>query len=231
MLKFKRLLYNKLTLGLVLTTFASLVYAVLLKFSFEYFFQINPIKGGLSFIDLSFFLSIATWRIIIGALFEALLGDKYHMSMIGNTDDISSTALKTEKGKNSPVDKPEPSGSGPSSKATVSPPSTLEYYDLFMEASQNLGRQYEMVKKLRDLKLSKDLKYYLNEGALEVDVPASMSDEEVNTLSKQVGIMDRIYNTKYSEYKNLLKRDAKLKSATAELRKMVKDGHNDLFDK
>ena len=59
-------------------------------------------------------------------------------------------------------------------------------------------------------KKNNDLKYYDSNGALELDVPSKMSILEVERISKQASNIDSIYNTKYSEYINLEKRDVVL---------------------
>nr|GEU90291.1 hypothetical protein [Tanacetum cinerariifolium] len=48
------------------------------------------------------------------------------------------------------------------------------------------------------------------DGNLEISVPSSMPDEEVEKLSKQVGVIDRIIQTKFSEYRDLKKVDAEI---------------------
>lgn len=232
MTKFKQLLYNKLTLGLVLSVLGSLIFAVILKFSLGYYFDINPVKGGLTVIDLTCFLSIVTWKIFLSTFIELILGEKFYTPIGVYIDDPNSTISKMDKGKDTSADKAESSSKSSKTKDTsCNTLDTVDYYDLFMETTANLDRQYEMVRKLRDLKSSNDLKYYINKGALELEVPSNLSEAEANILSNKVGIMDRIYNTKYSEYKSLLKKDSRLEPSVAELRKHVKDGYTQLFDK
>lgn len=232
--KFKKLLYSKLTLGLVLSVLGSLIFAVILKFSLAYYFDINPVRGGLTVIDLTCFLSIVTWKILLSTFIELILGEKFYNPIGVYINDINSTISKMDKGKDTGAYKGESSSKSSKTNDTScksAPLDTIDYHDLFMETTANLDRQYEMVKKLRDLKSSKDLKYYINKGALELEVPSNLSETEANTLSNKVGIMDRIYNTKYSEYKSLLKKDSRLEPSVAGLRQHVKDGYTQLFDK
>ena len=56
-----------------------------------------------------------------------------------------------------------------------------------------------MVDKLIKIKNDHDVKFFSKDGNLEISVPSSMSDEELNKISSQVGVIDRIIQTKCSE--------------------------------
>ncbi|KAF2206110.1 hypothetical protein CERZMDRAFT_16469, partial [Cercospora zeae-maydis SCOH1-5] len=66
----------------------------------------------------------------------------------------------------------------------------------------------KMVDKLTEIKKKYDVKFFSKDGNLEISVPSSMSDEQAKKISDQVGVIDRIIQTKFSEYKHLKKVDA-----------------------
>lgn len=96
-----------------------------------------------------------------------------------------------------------------------------------------------MVDKLIKIKNDHDVKFFSKDGNLEISVPSSMSDEELNKISSQVGVIDRIIQTKFSEYKDLKKVDAKfngkkldettdmISKANKEFYKLIFDDNND----
>lgn len=65
----------------------------------------------------------------------------------------------------------------------------------------------EMHNKLRKIITEKDIKIILDDDNLDIEVPASMPDQEASKISKQVLIIDRILNDKIKEYDELAKQD------------------------
>lgn len=229
--RLKLILYNKLTFGLALTTFGSLALTIALKFFLDNYFDINPVRGGLTAIDLSWFLSIAAWKLILSTLLELILGEKYNITL-GTYNDPNSIISKMDKGELSSTDKGSTSNTSNNSSDKASEPNDWDKQDaLHKEITSNIDTQYDMVKKLRTLKNTHDLKYYNNKGALELDLPTSISDEEAKKLSQQVGIIDRIYNTKRSELKNLVKQDDSTRRNYLGLTELVRDTYKNLFEK
>lgn len=55
-----QLLTKKLTIGFALSFLATFIFAVLLKFCLESIFNLSPIRGGLTMLDVTYFFSIAT---------------------------------------------------------------------------------------------------------------------------------------------------------------------------
>lgn len=112
-----------------------------------------------------------------------------------------------------------------------------EHIELGEKFKDNLKSQADMIKRLRDLKASKDLNYYLDKkGALDIGVPSSLSDEEAGKIAKEVGIIDRILNTKMAEFKELEGKDFvsngnQVNEAYVPLVRATKERYNDLFDK
>jgi hypothetical protein len=73
-----------------------------------------------------------------------------------------------------------------------------------------LIEQSEKIFSLNSIKLNKDVKFFQENESLELSVPNSMTDAEAEKLSKEVGALDRALQNKFSEYKNLLRKDARL---------------------
>lgn len=60
------------------------------------------------------------------------------------------------------------------------------------------------IKKLDELKKQHDIRYSLDSsGALSIDVPAAMSDDQAADLSRRVGVIDRLYNTQLETFKSV----------------------------
>lgn len=196
----KQLLFKRLTIGHLLTILATFIYAMLLKFFLENYFGICPVKGGLTLADVLYFFSIATWKLIFSILLEFCLGERFTIPIATFIYDSNSTVFTMDNKS------PSNATSDNSSKSShLNESSTLS--DTMLT---NLLQQEEMVDKLRSIKTSNNLKYYDNNGALDVDVPANMGDAEVEKLSRQISDIDNIYNRKHGEYKELEKRDMSL---------------------
>ena len=73
-----------------------------------------------------------------------------------------------------------------------------------------LDEQINKILKLDSIKSQKDVKFYQENGSLELSVPEKMSDTEANKLSKEVGALDRSLQNKFSEYNNLSRKDVRL---------------------
>ena len=72
--------------------------------------------------------------------------------------------------------------------------------------------QSEKILKLHSIKSDKDVKFYQENGGLELSVSNNMTDANAEKLSKEVGALNRAKKkkNKFSEYQNLLKKDARL---------------------
>lgn len=236
MKRFNELFLKKFTLGFLLTLFATLVYAIVLRLLIIHFFDVYPIKGGLTIADLSYFLSIATWKFIFSILLELILGEKFSMSMSLENfiDNSNRTTLNMDKGK-----APQPSNSSSQTGNSSSENKSWTFTDsdnLLDSMLNNLTRQKEMIGKLSELKESKDLKYYVEHGAFDVEVPLNMPDDEAKKLVKQLSIIDAVYNTKYSEYKDMEKKDTLFNKGTwkksmSEEKNSYRKDYKDLFEK
>lgn len=111
-------------------------------------------------------------------------------------------------------------------------------YELQEKMTSNLSCQWEMMRKLSNLKISHDLKYHLVNGNLELDAPGNVSDSQLVKLSQEVGIIDRIINTKIDEYNALEKKfektqffNAKVKESIKDLKEIHQDRYKNLFEK
>lgn len=227
-------LKNKLTLGFALGILASFVYAFLLKLSLEYFFDVYPIRGGLNVWDIGYFFSIVLWRFLIDSFLQLALGEDYKMPMASAIDSINPVALFTNKSDQS--SRNDNSSSANSKKSDVS--DLDESFTLQDDMMSNLKSQSNMMQKLLDLKRLHDIKYYEVNGALEMDVPSNVSDSELTKLSREVGIIDRIINTKINEYGVLEKKleentffSSKVKKSIADYKELHIQRYKSLFEK
>lgn len=236
---------KKITLGMMISIIVTFALTVGLKFLFEFFFDIVPIKGGLNEIDISFYAIIVTIRLFVGILLENYMGDLY-MTPVGTlidnyiTEKPNNNILKMDGGKNVSTGKEaaeSSSNKGSSSENVSKMLSTDEMIDLQKEFSSNLTLQHEMIKKLKGLKDKHGLVYLLNErGALSISAPSSMPDNELVTVSKQVGIIDRIINTKIGDYdklefKDFVSNNSSIGKSFSGLKKNVKERYDELFEK
>ena len=235
-------LNKRLTTGYVLGVLVSFIGAVLFRFAFCWYLEVVPVKGGLTNIDICFFISLVTLRLVFAVLLEYFLGYLYDIPF----SDVITLRMEGDRSGGDPASQPsssKPSSSKPSSsKPSSSEPSPEllkmeKNHKLLDDMQDNLDRQWKMIIKLRELKLSKDVKLYLDkEGGLDIDIPSHTSSEEANKISKEVGIIDRILNTTFSEYKKLQKDDSisndkKFGDALRPLKDFYKEEYNDLFEK
>lgn len=83
--------------------------------------------------------------------------------------------------------------------------------DAEIETDLDMGKcirsQGDMISKLRKVKREHDLKYFDVDGALEVELPSNISQEETSNIVKRVGVIDRIIQSKFDEYDKLSKYD------------------------
>lgn len=71
-----------------------------------------------------------------------------------------------------------------------------EGYALNEDMVSTLKHMKKMVEELENIKRTDNVKYIVDkEGNMSIDIPNSMSDDKANTLSKRIGIIDRLYNT------------------------------------
>ena len=83
-----------------------------------------------------------------------------------------------------------------------------EGYALNEDMVSTLKHMKKMVEELENIKRTDNVKYIVDkEGNMSIDIPNSMSDDKANTLSKRIGIIDRLYNTQYKHYEELVNKD------------------------
>lgn len=225
---------NKLTLGFVLGLAASFLYAFLLKLSLEHFFDIYPTKGGLNIWDIGYFFSIAFWRILIDSYLQLALSDNYKMSIASAIKHPDYLTLFTNRSDQSSSNENTSFAKGKESDISE----LNQSFILQDEMMSNLKTQNQMIQKLLDLKRLNDLKYYEVNGALELDGPSNLSDSQLIRLSREVGTIDRIINTKVSEYSILEKKlegdlnsSSKLKESISDYKKTHGQRYKSLFEK
>lgn len=270
---------NKITIGLILTALASIIFAIILRYIIEYSLGVVPIRGGLGIVDLSYLSSIVFFRLLVKLILENYMGDNYTLPLLQyskptldskvynpnpkgreggvcppakttlNMDDnktISSTTYTEDEADktHSHTISSSSKNSNPNSNNNSNPNSnkskmlnTDEMLKLKDDMNTALDQSWNMIRKMRDLKLSNKIKYVLDKkGGLYIDANNDISDEELIKLSRKVGIMDRIINTKFEEYdklqgKDLMSNNNLLSPALADLHKFCKDHYKNLFEK
>lgn len=121
-----------------------------------------------------------------------------------NSDPQSSSVDNSSKGKNT-ITKQEQERQRESYKKFID-----EQFRVGDKMWDVLDEQINKILKLDSIKSQKDVKFYQENGSLELSVPAKMSDTEANKLSKEVGALDRSLQNKFSEYNNLSRKDVRL---------------------
>lgn len=232
MRKFLNILSNKVTVGSILSVMVSFTFAALLRMIFADFLEIESIRAEWNISNISFLSIIALFRFIFAALLEYSLGEKMLVPVRTIIRDFDITLKMEDKNTaSSSSSKDLPS----SSSSKILP--VKEGLKLLDDIGDNVEVQRKMIVKLNTLKSDKDLKYFEDEeGNLTLSTPSSTSDEELKNLSKQVGVIDRIIKTKFSEYRKLAKKDVDhnsgqwSKSYASEV-EHYKQEYKDLFDK
>jgi hypothetical protein len=217
-----QILNKKLTLGTIGASLASLVFCIGLKYLYEYLYLVSPIRGGISVHDLSFFAIIISFKIIFSALLEYFLEDKFYITIsdyfpkektdlfMTERDKTNSSSSDTSKGKGKDSSSDTSKGKGKDSSNNPLPKLPIdEELELMDNMQKNLYLQIDMISKLRGFE-SQGVTFIDDKGNLDIEVPADFSDEKANKIAKEVGIIDRILQTKFSEYKELEKKDATL---------------------
>lgn len=217
MKKFFFILNRKLTIGNALTIIGSLIFAVLLRHFYLYCLDFLPVRGELGVLDISYFGIVASFKFIFSAFLEYWLDDKFSihlfetigqkqvttLSMV-NSDPQSSSVDNSSKGKNT-ITKQEQERQRESYKKFID-----EQFRVGDKMWDVLDEQINKILKLGSIKSQKDVKFYQEDGSLELSVPEKMSDTEANKLSKEVGALDRSLQNKFSEYNNLSRKDVRL---------------------
>lgn len=242
MKRFSSIFNKKFTLGTIISILVSFIFAVLLRYLYQYLYLIDPIKGGINIYDLSFFGIIITFKFIFSILLEYFLEDKFFIPLSDIFVKPNSNILMMEKdnaqGSSSEKYKGKSQASSSKNQASSSnKPPELGLEDDFKlqdNISENLETQQKMIDKLRDIK-SKGVKFYGYKGNLDIEVPSEFTPEEGAKTAKEVGVIDRILQTKFSEYKELKKKDSiennsKWGNIYGGLRKLYKTEYKNLFE-
>lgn len=231
---------RKITLGSILNGFASLVFVFLLRYVLQDIYSIYILtEGDLWFKEL-YLAALVLFRIIFNLLLEFFLGDKLYIPILDGKG-ILSLSMDQSGSQGSGTHGSNPSSSGVNtSNGKNSGNITKEVFDkikgdLDKNIQHNIDTQWKMVDKLTEIKKKYDVKFFSKDGNLEISVPSSMSDEQAKKISDQVGVIDRIIQTKFSEYKHLKKVDAdfngkKLDIGTDIMSKANKEFYKLIFD-
>lgn len=232
MTKFFNILNRKLTIGNIFTIIGSFIFAIIVRHWYQYFFEFLPIKGELEALDISYFGIVVLFRFIFSAFLEYLLNDKFNIplneaiggleqkglttSAMVNSDPQGSSAESSSKGKRPLTDEDRKflreKGKGVLTKENKK--FLDDEFDLGEKMDNVLMEQEKKIMKLWELKATKNVKFFEENGSLDLTVPANMTDIDAKNLSKEVGALDRSIQNKFSEYRNLSSRDVRLHNST-----------------
>ena len=119
---------------------------------------------------------------------------------------------------------------GKSSKSTQSSLSESDLQGTSQNMSKTLRSMWDTLGELEKLKESKNIMLCVsNQGSLEIDVPANMSDTEAADISDKVATLDRTYNDKLDQYKELGAKDQNITNDFSNPYKKVLDKHVSVY--
>ena len=93
MRRFFYFLNTKLTIGLLISTFCTFVFAFMVNCSCEYWFESFPVKGGLGLLDISYFGILVAFRFLFATVLEYLLQDNFYLPLSNFISKPNITAL------------------------------------------------------------------------------------------------------------------------------------------
>lgn len=223
MKRFLKFTQRKITLGNLFSIMASIIFAVSVRYLYLYYLDYLPVKGDLEALDISYFGLVIVFRFIFRAFLEYYLDDKFSMPLFGGS---TLPNKGVEPPKVTPLSMVNSDSQG--SVHTCSDfkkagfknprPGWNKENELFNKERAKVGdtmwdvlrEQTDKLHKLFCIKLDNDVKYYQENGGLELSVPNEMTDAKAEKLSKQVGALDRSIQNKFSEYENLSRKDVRL---------------------
>ncbi len=226
-MRFLSFIKNKFTIGAVFSLLASVLVGLFIRSTYQYVCGVSLLLEGDITLNALYLSTLALFRFIFAAGLEFKLGTTYHMPIL---DYKGSTVLYMDDNSTSNDSSSKPSssntglsgsGSGSSNQggSSVITKEVVQNIkaNLVKDMKDNVTTQWNMVDKLIKMKKDHNIKLYSVDGNLEIGVPPSMTDEEVAKITKQVGIIDRIIQTKFSEYKNMKKADANINGSKLDI--------------
>lgn len=236
-MKFFTYLKTKFTIGIIVSSILSLVFAILLRNGMELYLNITPIFGGLCGTDLSYAGIVLVFRFLIKELIEFLFPDLCMLPIDG--------PFKGGVFKESTImcmDNKDSTQTGSSnhkydSSNTVNKLTADESLELNDNMHSALKHSLKMVHTMSDIKRTTGVTLIIDkQGNLCLSAPNSISDDDLNVIQKKIGISDRVYNTEIERYKELcLKDKTHNNSMNSSTFKNSYDNilkrHNDLFEK
>jgi len=185
MKKFINLLLKRLTLGNLLATIVSFLFAIALRKLFWYEFDILPVKGEIQAIDISFLGIVISFRFICNVFMEYLLNDKFGTPLIQELGYKRPTTLNMENASNS-----NNSGTGSSKDSDgKSPPKASSKEPLTDE-------QYSKVRQMIKNKAEQDprFKQELEESRKFIDEMFAHSEKMDDVLNEQTSKILKLYS-------------------------------------
>lgn len=193
-------LYNRIfNLKFILIVIATGFFACILKLFFLEILQLPLSLDKLDLNNLSFYTIIILFKSVLSIILEEYLSYGLHDGVNGFK--TSNTLSMEEKGS---VNKN--SGTGSSESVNTS-------------AMENMSENFHSTLKdmlqyahgLNIIKVKNNISYLVdNSGGLQMDVPLSMSDKDVEVLSSKVSDLDSKYIASSDRYNRLLELDKRL---------------------
>lgn len=241
---------KKITLRSIFSVFICYIFSMMLRWVWHYY-AIPILDSGLSIEDFTFFGIIAIFRFILNILLEHFLVNetsnpdyKYHtLSM----QDNSSSSKEKEKSYSTSKDNSSSSkGKGKEKsyisskdKGKIQDSGTKEeldrYFKSWEQVEKILDDQEALINKLKNIKDNKKIRYIDEEGSLSIEVPP-MSEKDTKKISDEIGIIDRLLNIYFDDYKKIMDKDLKdtkgaLKLLWDPVADRKKDSYKNLFEK
>lgn len=215
MKKFINFIFKRFTIGAVINITGWVIFAFILRHFYTHIIDIYYGELDNMGLDVFFLLFFYSIRFVFKLFLEFILGDYFHLSMYDLKSGVGLFMDDTgSKGIGESSNKSTQSDNDSSSKLVPKEMSKEDFEELMRKLDKDMfdtcTTQNEMIDKLRQVKGEKNINLFSDKGNLEISVPNTMSEEESQRVSKQVGIIDRIINTKFSEYKSLRKQDIDL---------------------
>lgn len=233
MTRLLNLIKKRFTIGFLLSIATSFVFAVLLRYMYQCNFDIDPVRGGFSEFDLSYFAIVALSRFIFSVLLETYLGDKFSLPAVDALfkPDINQLMVNEQNPQSSHGNNSKSSSANTSGKLSL-----FESNALSSSMQDNTQEQLGLVSRLENIKTTKGVRFFSPKGDLYIDIPFNMSHQEASDVSKEVQSIDRQLNAKFDEYEKLKKKDVELNNSKGHDRfkdalKRNRSDYNKLFEK
>nr|YP_009681539.1 hypothetical protein [Pseudocercospora fijiensis]QDO71960.1 hypothetical protein [Pseudocercospora fijiensis] len=211
MINFFKFVFKRITIGSLLGIIIWVLLALIISFFKDYIHQLYPVLNQNFNFQVIVLSILGSLRFLLKLFLEFILGDFYLLPIRDYKPDFTLFMQDSEiKQKGTIGDSSNGSRRGSLSKSLDS----ISKDDLSKMIKKldddlwsNCRTQIDMHRRLMRIINQKNIKIFLENDSLNIEVPSSMSDEEASKISKEVLTIDRILNEKISEYDQLAKKD------------------------